>query len=365
MQCLQQTLYMSSLHILDSFKRKLRTIIWEPYTHTLGSLLAYCIAGQYILKAEVPLIYFWIVEGHHPERVFRQFGMKQPVSLFMETLTALHRISLQELVEELGRLKLADALTEASDIGTQAPGRGGQSGGSRGGGRRGGGLAGRIQLVEELGRLKLADALTEASDIGTQSPGRGGQSGGSRGGGRRGGGLAGRIRMTKSDPIYEEGDDSGAKESWLGTDWVLSDDGGRTPRCTSSTGAGPSHTVGHEDTVPAQTTSRGASTDYEDPPHLSPSVFGGSAHNGGCIFVPTPSMPTPPLVHVDPTMATSSPTPHEKVVQIEQLPAEDIEPMEGLRRLRCPPAYAPDCRTDDCMYFDYTSHLLELLILCI
>ena len=216
-----------------------------------------------------------------------------------------------------------------------------------------------LELVEELGRLKLADALAEASDIGTQRAGRGGQSGGSRGGGRRGGG---RGRMTEPDPIYEEGDDSGAEESWLGTDWVLSDDGGRTPRCTSDVGAGPSHTAGHDVTVPAQTTPRGASPDYEDPPRMSPPVFSGSAHDGECIFVPTPGMPTPPLVHVDPSMATSSPTPHEEAVQIEQIPAEDIQPVEGLQRSRHPPAHAPDCGTGDGMYFVYTSHLAVLLV---
>ena len=80
----------------------------------------------------------------------------------------------------------------------------------------------------------------------------------------------------------------GAEESWLDTDWVLSDDDGRTPRCTSDAGAGPSHTAGHEDTVPAQTMARGASTDYEDPPHMLPLVFSRSAHDDGCIFVPTP-----------------------------------------------------------------------------
>ena len=70
-------------------------IVWEPYTHTLGSLLAYCTAGQNIWRAEVPLIYFWIMEGHHPERAFRQFGMKQLVPLVVNTLTDLHKISLQ------------------------------------------------------------------------------------------------------------------------------------------------------------------------------------------------------------------------------------------------------------------------------
>ena len=231
-----------------------------------------------------------------------------------------------------------------------------------------------LQLVEELGRLKLADALAKAVHIGTQGPGRGGQSGGSHGGGRHGGGRAGRGRTTEPDPIYEEGDDSGAKEAWLGTDWVLSDDGGRTPRCTSSNGAGPSHSAGHEGTVPPQPTSHGASTEYADPPRMSPAVFSGSAHDGGCIFVPTPGMPTPPLVHVDPTMSASSATPHEDAVQIEQIPAEDIEPVqieqipaediapvEGLRRSRRPPAHAPSCGTGDGMYFVYTSHLLTYL----
>ena len=222
-----------------------------------------------------------------------------------------------------------------------------------------------LQLMEELGQHKLVDALAEAFDIGTQASSHGGQSGGSQRGGRRGGGRAGHARTVELDPIYEEGDDSGAKESWLGTDWVLFDDGGRTPRCTSGVGVGPSHTADHEDTVPAQTMSRGASIDYKDPSRMSPPIFSGSTYDGGCIFVPIPGMATPPLVHADPTMATSSPTPppHEEAIQIEQIPAEDIKLVEGLRRSRCPRAHAPDCGTSDGMYFVYTSHLLELLIL--
>ena len=61
----------------------------------LGSLPAYCTVGQHIWKAEVPLIYFWIVEWHHPERVLRRFGMKQPVTLVVDMSTNLHNISLQ------------------------------------------------------------------------------------------------------------------------------------------------------------------------------------------------------------------------------------------------------------------------------
>ena len=157
----------------------------------------------------------------------------------------------------------------------------------------------------------------------------------------------------------------GAEESWLDIDWVLSDDDGRTPRCTFDAGVGPSHTASHEETIPTQTTARGASTDYEEPHRMSSLVFSGSVHDGGCIFVPTPGMPTPPLVHMEPTIPTSSPTPHEEAIQIEQIPSEDIEPVVGLRRSRCHPAHAPNYGTDDGMYFVYTSHLLELLILCI
>ncbi|KAK7820011.1 methylsterol monooxygenase 2-2, partial [Quercus suber] len=112
------------------------------------------------------------------------------------------------------------------------------------------------------------------------------------------------------DPISDEGDDFGAEESWLGTNWVLSDEGGRTSRCTPDAGTGPSHTASHEGTFPAQTTSRGASIDYEDPPRMSPPIFSGSAHDGECIFVPTPSMPTPPLVHTK----NNSPATQEKCI---------------------------------------------------
>ena len=60
--------------------------------------------------------------------------------------------------------------------------------------------------------------------------------------------------------------------------------------------------------------SRGASMGYEDPRRMSPPIFNGSAHNGGCIPIPTPGMPTPPLVHMEPSMGPSSPTSHEEAV---------------------------------------------------
>ena len=90
-----------------------------------------------------------------------------------------------------------------------------------------------LEYVDELGQLKLANALTEAANIGPQAPVHNGRSGGPQGGGRRGGVRADHGRTTELDPIYEEGDDLGAERSWLDTDWVLSDNDGRTPRCTS------------------------------------------------------------------------------------------------------------------------------------
>jgi len=117
----------------------------------------------------------------------------------------------------------------------------------------------------------------------------------------------------------------------------------------SDVGAGPSHIAGHEDIVPAQTMSRGASTDYKDTPCMLPPVFSRSAHGDGCIFVPIPGMPTPPLVHVEPTVGPSSPTPHEEAVQIEQISDEDIKLVEGLRRSRHLPAHVLDCGTGDGM----------------
>ena len=67
-----------------------------------------------------------------------------------------------------------------------------------------------LEYVDELGRLKLVNALVEAADIGPQAAGHNGRSGGSQGGGHRGGGQA--SRTIDPDPIYEEGDDSGAEE---------------------------------------------------------------------------------------------------------------------------------------------------------
>ncbi|XP_050245267.1 serine/threonine-protein phosphatase 7 long form homolog [Quercus robur] len=89
-----------SMHVLRAYCVSLTSlrpnqIVWEPYRNYLGSLPAYCTAGQHIWRSIVPLIHFWVVEGHHPERVLRQFGMKQGIPVDVDTSIELHKITLQ------------------------------------------------------------------------------------------------------------------------------------------------------------------------------------------------------------------------------------------------------------------------------
>ena len=69
--------------------------MWEPYRNYLRSLPAYCTAGQHIWRSIVPLLHFWVVEDHHPERVLRQFGMKQGIPIDVDTSPELHKLTLQ------------------------------------------------------------------------------------------------------------------------------------------------------------------------------------------------------------------------------------------------------------------------------
>ena len=43
----------------------------------------------------MPLIHFWVVEDHHPERVLQQFGMKQGIPVDVNTSIELHKITFQ------------------------------------------------------------------------------------------------------------------------------------------------------------------------------------------------------------------------------------------------------------------------------
>ncbi|KAK9993408.1 hypothetical protein SO802_023111 [Lithocarpus litseifolius] len=71
------------------------TFYQEPYRNYFGFLAPYCIAGQHIWRSIVLLIHFWVVEGHHLERVLRQLGMKQGILVDVDTSIELHKITLR------------------------------------------------------------------------------------------------------------------------------------------------------------------------------------------------------------------------------------------------------------------------------
>jgi len=55
-------------------------MVWRPYTDdVIQTLPPYCLEGQDIWRSVCPLIHFQIVEHHYPDRVLRQFGMRQTI----------------------------------------------------------------------------------------------------------------------------------------------------------------------------------------------------------------------------------------------------------------------------------------------
>ena len=154
-----------------------------------------------------------------------------------------------------------------------------------------------IQIVEEFNRVTLENAHV-ASETSTQATSHGGQGGGCQGRGCHGGCRAGRVNRLElehanedeDESIIEESENEGACDTYV--------DGVGTPQHMSNANARSSHTVGHEDTLPSQSTSCDDSEEHTShthasprsllPTRLSPSLFTRSTHEGGCIFVPTP-----------------------------------------------------------------------------
>ncbi|KAL7166009.1 hypothetical protein ACSBR2_036801 [Camellia fascicularis] len=70
-------------------------VLWRPYsTELIEGLPPFCSDGADIWQAIVPLIYFFIVEMYHPDRVQRQFGFWQTIPYDCDTVTALHDLNL-------------------------------------------------------------------------------------------------------------------------------------------------------------------------------------------------------------------------------------------------------------------------------
>ncbi|KAL0385779.1 UNVERIFIED_CONTAM: hypothetical protein Sradi_2972200 [Sesamum radiatum] len=72
-----------------------RTFIWQPYDMDSDRIMAY--AADFtpeLWRSTCPLIFYAIVEIHHPERVLRQFGMRQNIPEMPDSRDmTLHQIS--------------------------------------------------------------------------------------------------------------------------------------------------------------------------------------------------------------------------------------------------------------------------------
>ena len=80
---------------------------WEPYRLLLPRLPSRVHLDEDVWRARMPLIHFWIVEHHYPDRVMRQFGLAQaippPLPLPEYEVRRLHRV-----VHSLGRSNWSD-----------------------------------------------------------------------------------------------------------------------------------------------------------------------------------------------------------------------------------------------------------------
>lgn len=73
--------------------------MWQPYESELSHLPAFCVAGKDMWRAVVPLVCFYIVEKHQPDRVLRQFGLMQDIPADVDTNERLHGIDLRGKVD--------------------------------------------------------------------------------------------------------------------------------------------------------------------------------------------------------------------------------------------------------------------------
>ena len=136
----------------------------------------------------------------------------------------------------------------------------------------------------------------------------------------------------------------------------------RSSQCAPDTAAGPSHPVGHDDSA-KHTSHAQAGPRLPPPTRLSPPLFSGSAHEGGCIFVPTPGQPTPPVVQVEPTQEPSLPNPGEPAAQIDQIQSENIELVHGLRKSLLIDIHPPGSRTSDSKYHAFPMNSFQIYLI--
>ncbi|KAK9159889.1 hypothetical protein Syun_006230 [Stephania yunnanensis] len=68
----------------------------EPYPETvIRDLPAYCSSSRAIWRTRAPLLFFCVVEMYNPDRVLRQFGLRQRIPPLQRTSIQLHKIDLR------------------------------------------------------------------------------------------------------------------------------------------------------------------------------------------------------------------------------------------------------------------------------
>lgn len=87
-------------------------IIWEPYMQLIERLPEYCLNGRHIWTTRSPLICFFAVEWHLPDRVMRQFGWMQHIPAQCKTDMQLHTYDLRGRHERSWVSHLAPQITE-------------------------------------------------------------------------------------------------------------------------------------------------------------------------------------------------------------------------------------------------------------
>ncbi|KAK9103756.1 hypothetical protein Sjap_021010 [Stephania japonica] len=91
----------TSMHVLTKYREMIdmqtpEEVIWEPYPETvIRDLPANCSSGRGIWRTKAPLIFFCVVEMYNPDRVMRQFGLKQRIPPLTNTSKELHKIDLR------------------------------------------------------------------------------------------------------------------------------------------------------------------------------------------------------------------------------------------------------------------------------
>lgn len=71
----------------------LSQMIWQTYTpERLALLPDICLKDQDVWQTIAPLICFDVIEWHRPDRVLRQYGLHQGISVSCDTEAKLHAI---------------------------------------------------------------------------------------------------------------------------------------------------------------------------------------------------------------------------------------------------------------------------------